>query len=200
VVRGKQSIRVECAPAFNYALDEHHTSLVPDDTIPANGEHGSNKQKKAFFESSDLTLDLRFIAESVVDCAATPTVELCTLDLKPQGHKGISISADLNLVEGQVVTFVLRTPPKITREQHIPDPSNDQARRLGVSFDRESDCKHESISWCYTWPTRTVKRNYQPPQQRRSSTYEGISPIFRLIVGITHISKERCSRSAARYQ
>ena len=146
MVRGKQSIRVECAPAFNYALDEHRTSLIPDDTIPANGEHGRNKQKKAHFESSDLTLDLRFTAESVVDGVATPTVELCTLDLRPLGHKGISIRADLDLVEGQVVTFVLRTPPKATREQHIPNPTNDQAQRLGVSYDRESHCGYESVS------------------------------------------------------
>jgi hypothetical protein len=139
VVRGKQSIRVECAPAFQYALAEHRTSLVPDDTIPANGEHASDIQKKALFESNDLTLDLRYVAESAIDGVPSPSVELCTLDLGPQGHKGISIRADLDLIEGQVVTFVLRTPPEITREQHIPNPTSDQAQQLGVSFDRESD-------------------------------------------------------------
>lgn len=161
MVRGKQSICVECAPAFNYALDEHRTSLILDDTIPANGEHGHNKQKKALFESSDLTLDLRFIAESVVDGVATPTVELSTLDLRPQGHNGIGVSANLDLVEGQVVTFVLRTPPKVTREHHIPSPTNDQAQRLGISYDRESHVAvMKQILGCYTWPTRTAKGNY----------------------------------------
>jgi hypothetical protein len=200
VVRGNQSIRVECAPAFNYALDEHRTSLIPDDTIPANGEHGRNKQKKALFETSDLTLDLRFIAESLIDGVATPTVELSTLDLRPQGHKGISSSADLDLVEGQVVTFVLRTPPKATREHHIPIPTNDQAQRLGISYDRESHCSMDQILGCYTWPTRTVKGNYQPPQQRRSSTYEGIRHPFQPILGITHVFEEPSSRSATRHQ
>ena len=146
MVRGKQSLRVECAPAFHYALAEHRTSLISDDTIPANGEHASKKQKKALFESSDLALDLRFIAESIIDGVPSPAVELCALDLRPQGHKGISISADLDLVEGQIVTFVLRTPPKATREHHIPEPTNEQAQRLGVSFDRELDCSYESTS------------------------------------------------------
>ncbi|KAI0252616.1 glycoside hydrolase family 15 protein [Lactifluus subvellereus] len=136
VVRGVQSMRVECAPAFNYALAEHRTSLVPDDTIPANGEHAPEKQKKALFESSGLTLDLRFVAESVVDGVPSPTVELRTLDLRPWGHKGISISADLDLVEGQVVTFVLRTPPSTTTHQHIPNPTNELAQQLGLPFDQ----------------------------------------------------------------
>jgi len=114
VVRGKQSLRVECAPAFHYALAEHRTSLIPDDTIPANGEHASKKQNKALFESSDLALDLRFIAESIIDGVPSPAVELCTLDLRPQGHKGISISADLDLVEGQSshLSFAPRRRPQ----------------------------------------------------------------------------------------
>ncbi|KAI9512361.1 glycoside hydrolase family 15 protein [Russula earlei] len=132
VVRGKQPIRVECAPAFNYALAEHRTSLVADDTIPSNGD----QQKKALFESSDLTLDLRFVAESVIVGVPSPSVELRTLDLRHRGHKGISISADLDLIEGQVVTFVLRTPPKTAGGQHVRNPTNDHAQRLGVSFDQ----------------------------------------------------------------
>lgn len=131
MVRGKQLLRVECAPAFHYALDEHRTSLVPDDTIPANGENSSDRQKKALFESNDLSLDLRFIAESVVDGVPSPSVHLHTLDLTPQGHKGLSVCVDLDLTEGQVVTFVLRTPPKATKEQNNPDP-----------IDREFDCNH----------------------------------------------------------
>jgi hypothetical protein len=143
-------MRVECAPAFHYALAEHRTSLIHDDSIPANGEHASDKQKKALFESDELTLDLRFIAESVVDCVPPPTVELCTLDLRPQGHRGISISADLDLVEGQIVTFVLRTPPKATtehtsREQSTASPPIDEAQQLRGMSNRESNHSHESI-------------------------------------------------------
>jgi hypothetical protein len=157
-------MRVECAPAFNYALAEHRTTLVPDDTIPANGEHSPDKeQKKALFESNGLTLDLRFVAESVIDGVTSPNVELRTLDLRPWGHKGISISADLDLVEGQVVTFVLRMPPSTT-EQHIPNPTNNSAQQLGGSFDRKSHYHCWATLLPNTSPSRTAARHYQPPQ------------------------------------
>jgi GH15 family glucan-1,4-alpha-glucosidase len=136
VVRGKQSLRVECAPAFHYALHEHRTSLVPDDTIPENGGNASDKQKRALFESDELTMDLRFIAESVVDGIPSPSVDLQFLNLMPQGHKGSSICVDLDLVEGQVVTFVLRTPSMATKEQHNAGATKEQSEQLGVSFDQ----------------------------------------------------------------
>jgi hypothetical protein len=140
VVRGHQSLRVECAPAFNYALAEHRTLLVPDDSIPAIGEDAPVKQKKAVFESDDLSLDLRFVAESVIDGVSSPSVELQTFDLRPCGHKGISISADLDLVEGQVVTFVLRTLPNATGEQQTSIATSNKNSDLGVSLDREYCC------------------------------------------------------------
>lgn len=148
MVRGKQSLRVECAPAFHYALHEHRTSLVSDDTIPANGGNASVKQKRALFESEELTMDLRFIAESVVDGVSSPPVDLQILDLMPQGHKGLSICVDLDLVEGQVVTFVFRTPPKATKEHYTASSTKEHSEQLGVSFDRKFDFTYEFL--CYT--------------------------------------------------
>lgn len=133
VVRGHQSLRVECAPAFNYALAEHRTSLVPDHSIP--GENSPGKQKKAVFESDDISLDLRFVAESVIDGVPSPSVEFQNLDLRSCGHKGISVSADLDLVEGQVVTFVLRTLPH-AGEQQTSNPTSNKTPELGVSLDK----------------------------------------------------------------
>ncbi|KAF8264424.1 glycoside hydrolase family 15 protein [Lactarius quietus] len=135
VVRGHQSLRVECAPAFNYALAAHRTLLVADDSIPATGENTTVKQKKAVFESDDLSLDLRFVAESVIDGVPSPSVEFQTLDLTSCGHKGISISADLDLVEGQVVTFVLRTLPN-AGEQQTSNTSSNKSPELGVSLNQ----------------------------------------------------------------
>jgi len=137
-VRGRQSLRVECAPAFNYALAEHRTFLVPDDTIPACGKDATVKQKKALFESDDLALDLRFVAESLIDGVPSPSVAFQTLAMRSCGHKGISVTADLDLVEGQVVTFVLRTPPKAKEERHTSNPTTDQAQEMRVPLDRES--------------------------------------------------------------
>jgi hypothetical protein len=200
VVRGKQSLRVECAPAFHYALHGHRTSLVSDDTIPANDENASDKQKRALFESDELTMDLRFIAESVVDGVPSPSVDLQILDLTPQGHKGLSICVDLDLVEGQVVTFVLRTPPKATKEQYNAGSAKEQSEQqeLGVSFDREFDSS--CVFLCYnTGRGRTAKCD-QPSQERGSTTYQGIRYLFRSILNSAHDSKEPSSRFAAWHQ
>jgi len=197
VVRGKQSLRVECAPAFHYALHEHRTSLVSDDTIPANGENASDKQKKALFESNELTMDLRFISESVVDCVPSPSVDLEILDLTPQGHKGLSICVDLDLVEGQVVTFVLRTPPKATQEQYNASSTKEQSEQLGVSFDREFDFSY--VFSCYNGHGRTAKCD-QPSQERGSTTYQGIRHRFRSTLSSAHDYKAPSSRFAAWHQ
>lgn len=45
-----------------------------------------------------------------------PTVDLRELDLSEKGHKGLAVSADLSLEEGQVVWFVLRIPPAVDRD------------------------------------------------------------------------------------
>ena len=165
MVRGRQPIRVECAPAFHYALAEHRTSLIPDDTIPENGENASDKQKKAVFESDELTLDLRFVAESVIDGVPSPSVDMHTLDLRPRGHKGISICVDLDLTEGQVVTFVLRTPSKAASEQN----NSDSTKELG---DREF------WLWLYhfyaptlEWQNRRAKKIHCLPRYPPFSVY-----------------------------
>ncbi|KAI0042680.1 glycoside hydrolase family 15 protein [Auriscalpium vulgare] len=133
VIRGKMPIRVECAPAFNYAMNEHKTTISDDSSIAGLG-NGSSKQQKALFESADLTLDLRYVAEAVIDNVAAPSVDLKLLDLTRKGHKGPSVSADLLLEEGQVVTFVLRTPP--VNEEPQVDPTESHAKELGVSLEK----------------------------------------------------------------
>jgi hypothetical protein len=98
-------MNVECAPAFNYARNPHVTSIVDDDSIPF-----GIRQKKALFESADLTLDLRYIPEKLSDDIEMPVVHFTTLDLSAKGHKGLAVQAFIHLVEGQAVTFILRTP------------------------------------------------------------------------------------------
>ncbi|KAH6907503.1 glycoside hydrolase family 15 protein [Coprinopsis sp. MPI-PUGE-AT-0042] len=82
-VRGTLPLRMECAPAFNYARDAHTTTIVEDDTIPLPVEcadivddccnEGSTdenpheckkttKHLKAVFDSPSLTMDLRWVA------------------------------------------------------------------------------------------------------------------------------------------
>jgi hypothetical protein len=45
------------------------------------------------------------------DVVTPPKVEFKTLDLGKKGHKGLGVVSELEMSEGQVVTFVLRVPP-----------------------------------------------------------------------------------------
>lgn len=122
-------IRVECAPAFDYARASHTTEIIHDESkIDCAGE------QKALFTSKNLKLDLRYISESSLDCVKAHPVELKLLDLENKGHKGKGVYVELEMRTGQAVTFVLRTPsdedfPKEAR------PTADRAEELGVPLE-----------------------------------------------------------------
>uniref|UniRef100_A0A8H7XN78 Glycoside hydrolase family 15 protein n=1 Tax=Psilocybe cubensis TaxID=181762 RepID=A0A8H7XN78_PSICU len=125
-VRGNLPILMQCAPAFNYARSPHTTTIVDDDSVLP------NVQKKAVFESDELTLDLRYVVENSMEDpdAAEPEISLEFLDLSAKGHKGLAVQSVLNLTEGQVVTFILRTPPTVTTKAiTIPDEAAQQTVR-----------------------------------------------------------------------
>ncbi|CAE6406086.1 unnamed protein product [Rhizoctonia solani] len=131
VIRGKVPIRMECCPAFNYARDAHETQFVNDDSQQP-GVSGS--QEKVVFRSRDLTLDLRYVVDATPDIdVPKPQLTLRPLDLRPKGHKGVGACVDLDLEEGQVVTFILRTPPEGTSNTN--KPTKEQAEALGVPIE-----------------------------------------------------------------
>ncbi|KAJ3868900.1 glycoside hydrolase family 15 protein, partial [Lentinula novae-zelandiae] len=115
VIRGRMPIFVQCAPAFNYARSSHTTSIVEDSSSSV------SQQQKAVFVSDALTLDLRCVTDSLLDNVQPPEVNFQLLDLSAKGHKGPAVSAEMTLYEGQVVTFVLRSPPTEEVEQEA-DP------------------------------------------------------------------------------
>lgn len=127
-------IRMECAPAFNYARDTHNTTIEPDDSI-LTAESTETEHQKAVFKSKDLMLDLRFVADSTIENVPRPVAELVELDLSSRGHLGPSVSMDVVLEEGQVITFVLRTPPKNSNSPSIK-PTLEKAQELGVPFEK----------------------------------------------------------------
>lgn len=104
--------------------------IVDDET----GKPGEKPRKKVIFSSPNLTLDLRYC----LDCASPnnppghssaahpvpQAEELChldfeELDLRPQGHKGLSACAEITLAEGNVIWFILRDVP--VRPKDVPD-------------------------------------------------------------------------------
>ena len=133
-------IRVECAPAFNYARSPHTTSLEPDTSVAAPAPEPPTSpvspHLKAVFDSPDarLRLDLRYVAEYTLDDVGNPDVKLEYLDLGSKGHKGRGVWTEILLREGQVVTFVLRTPPDVALPTQA-HPTHQAARELGISYD-----------------------------------------------------------------
>lgn len=132
---------MECAPAFNYARDAHTTRIVPDASVVG-------AQSKVVFASPALTLDLRYVSEVTLapdedphGHCAPPEVKLELLDLSGKGHLGLAACAELSLLEGQAVTFVLRTPPDDsceTKEEAIDASAKERAAELGVPLESRS--------------------------------------------------------------
>lgn len=128
VIRGSLPLRVECAPAFNYARDKHNTEIVVDDTIPF------HTQNKVVFSSPNLNLDLRYVAESTTDNVPAPEVNLGLLDLSSKGHLGPAAYCNLSLEEGQRVTFAFRICPEEGFRAQIK-PTQAYADELGVPLE-----------------------------------------------------------------
>lgn len=99
---------------------------------------------KALFSSPevDLDLDLRYVSESSLENVAEPEIDFRKYDLMGQGHLGLSVQSDFELVEGQAVTFILRTPLKHAYPDAVK-PSKEKADQLGVSF----ESTWASVSW-----------------------------------------------------
>lgn len=118
---------MQCAPAFNYARSPHTTTIVDDDSVLP------NIQKKAVFESEELTLDLRYVVDNVMEDpeATEPEISMEFLDLSAKGHKGLAVQSLLELTEGQTVTFILRTPPTVTTRA-ITVASEQTGREINV--------------------------------------------------------------------
>ncbi|KZT69354.1 glycoside hydrolase family 15 protein [Daedalea quercina L-15889] len=140
VIRGTMPLRMECAPAFDYARAPHTTSFPPDTSIPTLSSPAPSRpgHTKALFECprAGLALDLRLVAESALENVAAPAIALGPLDLRARGHQGPGACAAFVLGEGQVVTFVLRIPPAGGAAPEGARPTPQKADELGVSFEQ----------------------------------------------------------------
>ncbi|OSC98195.1 glycoside hydrolase family 15 protein [Trametes coccinea BRFM310] len=138
VIRGSMPLRVECAPAFNYARSAHTTEILVDTSVAVSwSPDPRDPHHKALFSSpeANLTMDLRYVAESTLDNVPEPEVKLDLLDLSEKGHKGPGAWTQLELKEGQIVTFVLRTPPDVKLPPQA-QPSRETAEELGIPYEK----------------------------------------------------------------
>lgn len=128
---------MQCAPAFNYARSSHVTTLVEDTSIPF-----GPKQLKAVFDSDSLSLDLRFVGESAEELTqVNPVADIELIDLSEKGHKGLGVQASFTLSEGQIVTFILRTPP--TEVIRAPMSGQDDQALTAVELDAKARSQAE---------------------------------------------------------
>ena len=134
-------LRLECAPAFNYARSPHKTQIIPDNSIAHAGDPrvSAKPHVKALFSApeADMELDLRYVTESSIENVPEPEIKLGLFDLMNKGHLGESVQCEFKLIEGQAVTFILRSPPKHAYPDAVK-PSKEKAEQLGISF--ESMC------------------------------------------------------------
>ncbi|KAI9065944.1 glycoside hydrolase family 15 protein [Trametes sanguinea] len=102
-------LRMECAPAFNYARSTHTTEITPDrtDDRTSSKPDASAREMACFSSQSDLKLYLRYVTESTLNQQAEPKIKLRYLRLHSQGDKRRGVCSRLNMKEGQAVTFVL---------------------------------------------------------------------------------------------
>ncbi|KAI0823241.1 glycoside hydrolase family 15 protein [Trametes gibbosa] len=138
VIRGSMRLRVECAPAFNYARSAHTTEVLLDTSVALSlSPAPPDGHNKALFSSPEakLDLDLRYIAESGLENVPEPGVQLHLLDLSKRGHKGPGVWTELELREGQAVTFVLRTPPDVTLPPQA-HPTHETAEAMGIPYEK----------------------------------------------------------------
>ena len=119
VVRGTVRFKMECYPAFNYAMDEHTTQLQPHALhsrptpvkhYPEDDESFFTCDERVEFRSKNLTMDLRYICK--VGDMPRPTIDLKIDDaFEERGLKGPGVYAEFDMHETQVVDFVFREVP-----------------------------------------------------------------------------------------
>lgn len=122
VIRGSVSFKMECYPAFNYALDKHITQVV-NEPVSADQETIADFEAKFYsqedlhyyvscdrviFKSEKLTMDLRYLVKcGEFEC---PLVKV-RLDEEDTAHLGPGVWAEFDLKETQEVVFVFREVP-----------------------------------------------------------------------------------------
>ncbi|CAK9781214.1 unnamed protein product [Cutaneotrichosporon oleaginosum] len=141
-IHGTVNYRMECAPAFNYARDEHTVEIVEDDSaVGVSGEH-----TKVVFKSRDLTLDLRHVCTHTSD-AKMPHLTIRKETLADRDMLGEAAVAEFTLGEGQVVYFVLREMPADAnrgREWIASQTAIDveKAKALGITATQFKEAAH----------------------------------------------------------
>jgi hypothetical protein len=152
--KGRMPVRVECAPAFNYSLSIHATKIVSDQssapqekglfTSPPRSGHAAIKNGLVSIHVPCLRSELLpDHLEFGATCAANPhEVELKPFDLSWRGHNGPGIECEMEMKEGQAITYIFRIAPESAKkkdESHRAStrhPTKDIAEKLGMIIEK----------------------------------------------------------------
>ncbi|KAI8971907.1 Six-hairpin glycosidase-like protein [Mycotypha africana] len=144
VVRGLVKFKLECYPAFNYALDEHTTRIVRETMTeeeeniaciearlhPEQDHHYYASRDRVLFESKSLSMDLRYIVRcGEFECAR---MEM-HIDNATENRTGPGVWAEFDLQETQEVVFILREVPHFENLDTANETVVD--RKLRMAFD-----------------------------------------------------------------
>lgn len=132
VIRGTLEFHMECAPAFDYARASHTTTITP--RPEAKFLPNATPQIANFDCPAHVSLDLRWVGDSIMKDDKKPTLELDYLDLAERGHKGLGVTSNFVLTEGQSITFVLREPPKPETSGVGKEPES-KSRKFSLALD-----------------------------------------------------------------
>lgn len=109
--------------------------MIEDDSLPSDVKH----KHKALFTSPNLTLDLRYLTETMDD-VPEPELDLQKTDLSERGLLGEAVTAEFELVEGQAIYFILREVGDYSyaskEHQRVANPDATRAEELGVPIDK----------------------------------------------------------------
>ncbi|KAI8327072.1 Six-hairpin glycosidase-like protein [Blakeslea trispora] len=147
VIRGTVEFKMECYPAFNYAMDDHTTEVVKDDVsedqknaagfeaklYPEEETNYYTGNDRVIFKSKDLTMDLRHLVRcGDFDC---PVIKI-NVDKECNDHKGPGVWTEFDLKETQEITFIFREAPEHKQADEEKNKEESAAeRRLKLAED-----------------------------------------------------------------
>ncbi|KAK3330162.1 Six-hairpin glycosidase-like protein [Apodospora peruviana] len=134
-IRGKLSLDVEVFPAFEYATEEHTTTILLEETLPH-----AQQSKTVTFHSKTVKLQLDVTIDKGEDDTTCPTVRF--RKVKKPGMLGEGVIATIEVSEGQAISFTLRNdlPNHITENITSTDLDTQQ---------------HDTQSYWFNWISKS---------------------------------------------
>lgn len=214
VIRGSVQFKMECYPAFNYALDKHETHILTESATedqktiagiearlyPEQDMNYYAANERVVFASKDMTMDLRHLVKcGDFDC---PLIKM-HIDNQDSCHKGAGVYSEFDLQETQEVSFVFREVPRWQDDDSQEKKEDAVDRKLRMAADPpltmsllDALFRQTSTFWLH-WVGQSTYRGRWRENVMRSAltlklmTYEPVT--------YTHIHNDHISSTQTHY-